>query len=311
MAKIRTSSARWAWRRSRASRATTLPLAPDKVFVTLKHLTGHGQPENGTNVGPAPYGERDLRENFFPPFEKAVKTLPIRSVMASYNEIDGIPSHANKWLLTKVLRDEWGLQGRGRQRLFRDPGADDPASRCSTTSPTQPCARSIRASTSKPRTGKPMRFFLQLVRVRASAAGRGRHSRSPNAGAEIPVRTVRASLRRRRVSRREDRDAGCRSRWRARRRREAIVLLKNDRGLLPLDASKIHRLAVLGTHARDTPIGGYSDVPRARRQPARRRCRRKARAALPSIIPKASASPKAIAGRATRSSSRPPQSTAS
>jgi len=42
----------------------------------------------------------------------------------------------------------------------------------------------------------------------------------------------------------------------------AIVLLKNDRGLLPLDASKIHRMAVLGTHAKDTPIGGYSDVPR-------------------------------------------------
>jgi beta-glucosidase len=42
---------------------------------------------------------------------------------------------------------------------------------------------------------------------------------------------------------------------------KAVVLLKNDRGLLPLDASKIHRMAVLGTHANDTPIGGYSDVP--------------------------------------------------
>ena len=66
----------------RGFQGTTLPLGPDKVFVTLKHMTGHGQPENGTNVGPAPYGERTLRENFFPPFEKAVTTLPIRSVMA-------------------------------------------------------------------------------------------------------------------------------------------------------------------------------------------------------------------------------------
>ena len=40
-----------------------------------------------------------------------MKTLPIRSVMASYNEIDGIPSHANKWLLTNVLRGEWGYHG--------------------------------------------------------------------------------------------------------------------------------------------------------------------------------------------------------
>ena len=47
-------------------------LKPGKVFATLKHLTGHGQPESGTNVGPAPYSERTLREFFFPPFEQAI-----------------------------------------------------------------------------------------------------------------------------------------------------------------------------------------------------------------------------------------------
>src|SRR3954453_21509115 len=95
----------------RGFQGPALPLAADKVYVTLKHLTGHGQPENGTNVGPANLGERELRTDFFPPFEKAVKQLPIRSVMASYNEIDGIPSHANKWLLTDVLRGEWSFKG--------------------------------------------------------------------------------------------------------------------------------------------------------------------------------------------------------
>jgi beta-glucosidase len=48
----------------------SLPLADGKVFATLKHFTGHGQPENGTNVGPASISERTLRENFFPPFER-------------------------------------------------------------------------------------------------------------------------------------------------------------------------------------------------------------------------------------------------
>ena len=89
----------------------TIPLAPDKVFATLKHFTGHGWPENGTNVGPAPYGERTLREDFFPPFEQIVRRTTVRRVMASYNEIDGIPSHANRWLLTDVLRGEWGFKG--------------------------------------------------------------------------------------------------------------------------------------------------------------------------------------------------------
>ncbi|WP_157220717.1 glycoside hydrolase family 3 N-terminal domain-containing protein [Flavisphingomonas formosensis] len=86
-------------------------LGPGHVFATLKHLTGHGQPESGTNVGPAPISERELRENFFPPFEQVVKRTGIEAVMASYNEIDGVPSHANRWLLHDVLRGEWGFRG--------------------------------------------------------------------------------------------------------------------------------------------------------------------------------------------------------
>ncbi|MGO9949975.1 MAG: glycoside hydrolase family 3 N-terminal domain-containing protein [Steroidobacteraceae bacterium] len=86
-------------------------LGPGKVFATLKHLTGHGQPESGTNVGPAPYSERTLREFFFPPFEQAIRRSGVSSVMPSYNEIDGVPSHANTWLLEKILRGEWGFEG--------------------------------------------------------------------------------------------------------------------------------------------------------------------------------------------------------
>lgn len=86
-------------------------LAPGKVFATLKHLTGHGQPESGTNVGPAPFAERTLRENFFPPFEQIIRRTGISAVMPSYNEIDGVPSHANGWLLGTILRGEWGFDG--------------------------------------------------------------------------------------------------------------------------------------------------------------------------------------------------------
>jgi len=86
-------------------------LKPGKVMATLKHMTGHGQPESGTNVGPAPIAERTLREMFFPPFEQVVKRTAIDAVMASYNEIDGVPSHANSWLLNDVLRGEWGFRG--------------------------------------------------------------------------------------------------------------------------------------------------------------------------------------------------------
>src|SRR5215213_3034796 len=81
------------------------------VLATAKHFAAHGQPEAGTNVGPANFSERTLREVFLPSFEAAVKEAGVMSVMASYNEIDAVPSHANKWLLDKVLRQEWGFKG--------------------------------------------------------------------------------------------------------------------------------------------------------------------------------------------------------
>ncbi|MDG6079260.1 beta-glucosidase [Erythrobacter litoralis] len=86
-------------------------LRPGQVMATLKHMTGHGQPESGTNVGPAQISERTLREDFFPPFKEVIDRTGIDAVMASYNEIDGIPSHSNRWLLGDILRTEWGYQG--------------------------------------------------------------------------------------------------------------------------------------------------------------------------------------------------------
>ncbi|WP_407641592.1 glycoside hydrolase family 3 N-terminal domain-containing protein [Aurantiacibacter zhengii] len=86
-------------------------LGEGQVLATLKHMTGHGQPESGTNTGPAQISERTLREMFFPPFKQVIDRTAIASVMASYNEIDGIPSHSSTWLLHDILRDEWGYDG--------------------------------------------------------------------------------------------------------------------------------------------------------------------------------------------------------
>lgn len=82
-----------------------------RVIATLKHFAAHGQPESGSNCGPGNFSERLLRDTFLSPFKEVIKKANVLSVMASYNEIDGIPSHANKWLLRDVLRDEWGFKG--------------------------------------------------------------------------------------------------------------------------------------------------------------------------------------------------------
>lgn len=86
-------------------------LAPGKVLAAAKHLAGHDLPGDGIDVGPAPLSERELREVFFPPFEEVIKRTGIDAVVASRNEIDGVPSHANTWLLQDVLRREWKFGG--------------------------------------------------------------------------------------------------------------------------------------------------------------------------------------------------------
>lgn len=82
-----------------------------RVLATLKHFVGHGQPESGMNCAPTNVSMRVLRETFLYTFQEALKEAGAVTLMASYNEIDGIPSHASKWLLRDVLRKEWGFKG--------------------------------------------------------------------------------------------------------------------------------------------------------------------------------------------------------
>jgi beta-glucosidase len=81
------------------------------VIATLKHFAAHGQPEGGTNIAPVNVSERYLRETFLYTFKRAIQEGGAMSVMASYNEIDSVPSHANRWLLQDVLRGEWKFNG--------------------------------------------------------------------------------------------------------------------------------------------------------------------------------------------------------
>ena len=86
------------------------PIGPHHILATAKHFV-HGMMEGGRNTAPSNVSERELRESFFIPFRFAVEEARVGSVMASYNEIDGIPNHINHWLLDTVLRQEWGFPG--------------------------------------------------------------------------------------------------------------------------------------------------------------------------------------------------------
>ncbi len=80
------------------------------VAACLKHYTAHGSPEAGLNLAPVHAGERELRDTFLPPFSAAVKAGAM-SVMPAYSELDGVPMHASRFLLTDILRNELGFDG--------------------------------------------------------------------------------------------------------------------------------------------------------------------------------------------------------
>src|SRR5436853_7196243 len=86
------------------------PRAPDAVLATVKHFAAYGGAEGGRDYNTVDLSERTLREVYLPPYHAAIDA-GAGSVMTSFNEIGGIPSTASPWLVTTLLRREWGFKG--------------------------------------------------------------------------------------------------------------------------------------------------------------------------------------------------------
>src|ERR671918_456593 len=82
----------------------------EHVLATAKHFAAYGAAEAGLDYNSVDVSERTLREVYLPPF-KAAFDAGAMATMAAFNEISGIPATANEWLLTQLLRREWGFQG--------------------------------------------------------------------------------------------------------------------------------------------------------------------------------------------------------
>ena len=234
-------------------------LGPGHVFATLKHMTGHGQPLAGDNIAPAPLGERELREFFFPPFRKVVSRTGIAAVMPSYNEIDGIPSHENHWLLTQVLRGEWGFGG----AIVSDYGAieDLVGVHHVAADLAEAARRALHAGVdSDLPDGLAYRGLADQVR-----AGTVSRVAVEAACARMLMLKFRAGLF-------EDpfADPGTAARLTGNDEartlaleaaRRSLCLLTND-GTLPLDAAKLGKIALVGPNAAIARLGGYSGEPK-------------------------------------------------
>jgi beta-glucosidase len=229
------------------------------VVATAKHFAVHGQPEGGTNTAPGNYSERIVRENFLLPFQAAVEEAKVGSVMASYNEIDGIPSHVNPWLLNRVLREEWGFRGYvtsdgdGLQMLIQthhvagnklDAAAQAIAAGIDYDLSDGSVYRTLIAQV-KQGTVPESEVDRAVARVLATKFRLGLFDK-PYVDPDYAEKTTN-SVEHRQIA--------------LKAAQETIVLLKNDKNLLPLDLSRLKTIAVIGPNAAELHLGGYSRGP--------------------------------------------------
>ncbi len=236
-----------------------LPIAEDKVIATLKHMTGHGQPESGTNVGPSNISERILREVFFPPFEEVVKRTNILSLMASYNEIDGIPSHGNSWLLNDVLRGEWGFKG----GVVSDYWGIDDMHRLHFIEPDLQSA-AVLALKSGVDFDLPdgNGFKLLPAALEAGLVTQAEIDLATRRMLEIKFSAGLFETPYADADYAEEITDNAEARALAlKAAHKSVILLKNNDETLPLDAKALSKIAVIGPNADAVRLGGYSDVP--------------------------------------------------
>ncbi|MEO8336546.1 MAG: glycoside hydrolase family 3 N-terminal domain-containing protein [bacterium] len=236
-----------------------------RVMATLKHFVAHGQPEGGQNCAPANVSMRELREVFLPPFKAAVQEAGAISVMPSYNEVDGVPSHANRWLLRDVLRTEWGFTGftvSDYYAIWELGFRPDTHGHNVAADKRESAVLAVRAGVNSELPEPDC--YLHLVELVAS--GEVKESELDDLVAPMLLWKFRMGLFDDPYVDPDIADAIVGSAPNQALALEAacetITLLKNEGNLLPLDAASVKRIAVIGPNADRVMLGGYSGVPK-------------------------------------------------
>jgi beta-glucosidase len=236
-----------------------------RIIATLKHFAAYGEPESGQNCAPANVSVRLLRETFLYPFKDAIQKAGAISVMPSYNEIDGVPSHASEWLLRDVLRREWGFKGfvvSDYYAIWELGYRPDTHGHFVAKDKAESCALAVRA-------GVNIEFpepdcYLHLVEL--VRKGTLQESQLDQLVAPMLFWKFQMGLfddpyvdpdeAERMVGSERNRKPALQA------ARETITLLKNADNLVPLNPSKIKTLAVIGPNADREILGGNSSRPK-------------------------------------------------
>lgn len=233
------------------------------VIATIKHFPGSGTTVGGLNVAPMVTTERDFREIFLYPFKQAVVRGGALGLMPFYGEYDGIPTHTNTHLLRDVLRKEWDFKGIVVSDYF--------ALELLTTgwiwefNKHQVANDSVEAAQMALTAGVNIemvnsKYFPALKDLIKS--GKISESVLDDAVGEILTVKFKLGLFDNPYDN-EDRAEQISNDFNSRETaleasKQAIIMLKNDKNLLPVNPSMIKTIAVIGPNAKDTILGDYS-----------------------------------------------------
>ncbi|TLP72808.1 glycoside hydrolase family 3 N-terminal domain-containing protein [Nesterenkonia sphaerica] len=227
------------------------------VIATLKHFAGYAASRGARNHAPVHMGRRELLDLIFFPFEMALREGQVGSVMNSYSDLDGEAPAASKWLLTDVLRQEWGFQGTVvadywsvafLEKMHRVAADQEEAARL---------AISAGLDIELPHTGGYRTLAAQVREDRLEEAVLDRSVR------RVLTQKVKLGMLEPgwepEIDEAVDLDSDANRALARRVAQQSLVLLKNN-GTLPLDPSAAGRVAVLGPSADDprTMMGCYS-----------------------------------------------------
>ena len=230
-----------------------------KVVSTPKHFTGNNEEHNRFECN-AVMSERSLRSYYLPAFKALITEGKAQSIMTAYNAINGVPCTANKWLLTDILRNEWGFNG----YVVSDCGAPEFVFSRHKYAPTREdaAAMSIKA-------GLDLECGDIFPKYLPIAYESGKLTES-----EINTSTFRILRARFKLGMFDDPSlnpytkippsmvgSAKHQKLALETARQSMVLLKNDKNLLPLEIKKIRRIAVLGINANSSEFGDYSGSP--------------------------------------------------
>jgi len=231
-----------------------------KVVSTPKHFAANNVEDNRM-AAIANITEKDLREYYLPGYEMAVKEARPASIMASYTAINGIPSSCNPWLLTKVLREDWGFDG----YVVSDCGGPG-----NVVNPMHFVKTPETAATLCIKAGLDLECGYYIYRDplrRAYELGMVTDEDIDRAAARVLTARMRLGLfdsgKDNPYTKISPDIVGCpeHQALALQMARESMVLLKND-GILPLDPKKIRKISVVGFSADKCLFGHYSGQPK-------------------------------------------------